>query len=125
MVNLKIIFVEKQKQTRERPTQGRGDIHYNRNGRFHTRDGWLFVWDGLFVWKFASDRKYLLIWNGKGFNFEWTIRLTLSVNFDEQFEDGLSLSDSLCTAAPPPQKKIREGVSVGEGATIHKPVSDE
>ena len=43
IVNLKIIFVEKQKQTRERPTQGRGAIFiYNRNGRFHTRDG-LFV----------------------------------------------------------------------------------
>ena len=27
VVNLKIIFVKKQKQTRERPTQGRGDIH--------------------------------------------------------------------------------------------------
>ena len=27
VVNLKIIFAKKQKQTRERPTQGRGDIH--------------------------------------------------------------------------------------------------
>ena len=36
-------------------------------------------------------------------------RLTLSVNFDRQFEDGLSVSDSLCTAAPSPQKKIGEG----------------
>ena len=27
VVNLKIIFVKKQKQKRERPTQGRGDIH--------------------------------------------------------------------------------------------------
>ena len=49
VVNLKIIFVKKQKQTRERPTQGRGDIHYNRNGRFDTSDE-LFVWDGLSVW---------------------------------------------------------------------------
>ena len=27
IVNSKIIFVKKQKQTRERPTQGRRDIH--------------------------------------------------------------------------------------------------
>ena len=36
-VNLKIIFVEKQKQTRGRPAQGRGEgetFVYNRNGRF-------------------------------------------------------------------------------------------
>ena len=40
IVNLKIIFVKKQKQTRERPTQGRGATFiYNRNGRFHTRGG--------------------------------------------------------------------------------------
>ena len=41
IVNLKIIFVKKQKQTRERPTQGGGGggIIYNRNDRFHTRDG--------------------------------------------------------------------------------------
>ena len=45
IVSLKIIFVKKQKQTRERPTQGRGGegaLSYNRNDRFHTRDG-LFV----------------------------------------------------------------------------------
>ena len=52
-------------------------------------------------------------------NFEWTIHLTLSVNFDRQFEDGLSFSDTLYTAAPSPEKKIGEGVSVGEGATVH------
>ena len=44
-----MIFVKKQKQTRERLTQGRGDIHYNRDKRFHTSDG-LFLWDGLSVW---------------------------------------------------------------------------
>ena len=43
IVNLKIIFVKKQKQTRKRPTQGRGATFiYNRNGHFHTRDR-LFV----------------------------------------------------------------------------------
>ena len=51
IVNFKIIFVKKQKQTRERPTQGSGGggtfIH-NRNGRLHTREG-LFVRDGLSV----------------------------------------------------------------------------
>ena len=36
IVNLKMIFVKKQKQTRKRPTQGRGATFiYNRNGRFH------------------------------------------------------------------------------------------
>ena len=34
--------------------------------------------------------------------------LTLSINFDGQFEDGLSISDSLCTAATSPQKKKSE-----------------
>ena len=37
--------------------------------------------------------------------------MTLSINFDGQFEDGLSVSDSLCTAA---SEKIGEGVSVGK-----------
>ena len=43
IVNLKIIFVKKRKQTRERPTRGRGATFiYNKNARFHNRDG-LFV----------------------------------------------------------------------------------
>ena len=43
IVNVKIVLVKKQKQTRERPTQGWGSTFiYNRNGRFHIRDG-LFV----------------------------------------------------------------------------------
>ena len=42
----------------------------------------------------------------------------LSVNFNGQFEDGLFISDSLCTDAPhppnnPTSEKIGEGVSVG------------
>ena len=54
-----------------------------------------------------------------GFYFEWTIRMTLSANFDGQFEDELSVPDSLCTAAPSPQKKTEKGsMSVGEGATV-------
>ena len=37
IVNVKIVLVKKQKQTRERPTQGwRSTFIYNRNGRFHT-----------------------------------------------------------------------------------------
>ena len=39
----------------------------------------------------------------------------LSTNFDGQFEDGVSVPDSLCTAAPSPQKKSLKGVSVGAG----------
>ena len=51
MVNFKIIFVKKQKQTRERPTRGwsgGGTFIYIRNRRFHIRDG-LFMTDGLSV----------------------------------------------------------------------------
>ena len=51
IVNLKIIFVKKQMQTRERPTQvcgGGGTFVYIRNSRFYTRDG-LFITDGLSV----------------------------------------------------------------------------
>ena len=36
IVNLKITFVKKQRQTRERPTQGRGDIHLKQHE-------WLFL----------------------------------------------------------------------------------
>ena len=50
IVNLKIIFVKKQKQTPKRSTQGRGTTFiYNRNGRFHTGGG-LFGLDWLSVW---------------------------------------------------------------------------
>ena len=52
------------------------------------------------------------------------MRLTLSVNFDGQFEDGLSVSNSLCAATPLHSEKIGEGVSEGEGATVHGLVSD-
>ena len=48
-------------------------------------------------------------------------RLTLSINFDGQFEDGLSISDSLCTAATSPQKKNRRrGVCRGGGSDCTK-----
>ena len=50
IVKLKIIFVKKQKQTRERPTQGwaGGTFIYIRNSRFHSIDGF-FMTDGLSV----------------------------------------------------------------------------
>ena len=31
----------------------------------------------------------VLIWKWNSFNFEWTIRLTLSFNFDGRCEDGI------------------------------------
>ena len=42
IINLKIIFVKKQKRTRKRPTQARPgrDIHYNRNGRVTLEKGY-------------------------------------------------------------------------------------
>ena len=40
IVNVKLIFAKKQKQTRERLTQGRGrKINHDRNGCFHTTGG--------------------------------------------------------------------------------------
>ena len=41
--------------------------------------------------------------------------LPWSVNFEGQFEDGLSVSDSLCTAAPSPQNKSEKGCLWGRG----------
>ena len=66
--------MKKQKQTRERSTQGRG----------------------------ANS----------------IITEMAAANFDGQFEAGLSVPDSLCTATP------GKGVSVGEGATVPRLVSD-
>ena len=54
-------------------------------------------------------------WKCNGFYFEWTIRLTLSANFDGQFEDELSVPDSLCTAALSPQRKNGKRVHVCGG----------
>ena len=46
-------------------------------------------------------------------------------DFIRLFDDGLFISDSLCTTASSlKKKKIGEGVSVGEGATVHRLVSD-
>ena len=42
IVNLKIIFVKKQSAHANAQLKAGGYIYYNRNGRFHTRDG-LFV----------------------------------------------------------------------------------
>ena len=45
--------------------------------------------------------------------------------FDGQFEDGLSVPDSLCTAAHAlPSEKIGEEVCVGKRATVYRLVSD-
>ena len=41
--------------------------------------------------------------------------MTLSINFDGQFVYGLSVSDSLCTAALSPQKKSKKGCLWGRG----------
>ena len=57
----------------------------------------------------------VLIWKWNSFNFESTIYLTLYINFDGQFEDGLSIPESLCTAAPFPQKKSEKGCLWGRG----------
>ena len=57
--------------------------------------------------------KYVLIWKWSSFNFEWTIRLTLSFNFRKT---GLSVPYSLCTAATSPQKKNRRRGVCREGS---------
>ena len=40
---------------------------------------------------------------------EQSARYFFSYFFDGQFEDGLSVSDSVCIAAPSPQKKTEKG----------------
>ena len=89
IVNLKIIFVKKQKQTRERPTQGRGATFIITEMAVFTLEKDYSCETG---YPFDDSRqigKYVLIWKWSSFNFEWTIRLTLSFNFDGQFEDGI------------------------------------
>ena len=52
------------------------------------------------------------------------MHLTLSVNFDRQFGYGLSVSDSLRTAAPFSKKKSEKGCLRGKEAFVHRLVSD-
>ena len=94
IVNLKMIFVKQQKQTRKRPTQGRGaKFIYNRNGRSHTR--------GI-----IRVRRVIR-------------RLTLSVNFDELWRWIIRFRYPVYSRSLP-SEKIGEGVSVGEGVTVHR-----
>ena len=97
IVNVKIVLVKKQKQTRERPTQGwRSTFIYNRNGRFHTRDG-LFVWEDTQIlhrntmteiaWEddvqrlgkamstVASEKNRELLFTGNVFYKQWHLRV--------------------------------------------------
>ena len=89
IVNLKIIFVKKQKQTRERPTQGRGATFIITEMAVFTLEKDYSCETGCPFDDSRQIGKYVLIWKWNSFNFEWTIRLTLSVNFDGQFEDGI------------------------------------
>ena len=107
--------MKNQKKTRERPTQGRGATLiitemavFTLETDYSCEMGYPF--DNLRLIGNTSSFE-----NVYGFKFEWTIRLTLSVNFDGQFEDGLSVSDSLCRAAPSPQKKSEKGCLWGRG----------
>ena len=99
IVNVKIVLEKEQKQTRERPTQGwRSTFIYNRNGRFHTRDG-LFVWKEFFsqilhrntmteiAWEddvqrlgkamstVASEKNRELLFTGNVFYKQWHLRV--------------------------------------------------
>ena len=49
-------------------------------------------------------------------NFDWTIHLT--------FDDGIIRSRWPVYSRPSPHKEIGEGLSVGEGATVHRLVLD-
>ena len=78
IVNLKIIFVKKQKQTRERPTQGRGATFIITEMAVFTLEKDYSCETG---YPFDDSRqigKYVLIWKWNSFNFEWTIRLTFA-----------------------------------------------
>ena len=73
IVNLKIIFVKKQKQTRERPTQGRGATFIITEMAVFTLEKDYSCETG---YPFDDSRqigKYVLIWKWSSFNFEWTI----------------------------------------------------
>ena len=113
IVNLNITFVKKQKQTRPTPNaqlkDGARHSFITRNGRFHTKDG-LFVWDGLSVWWFASD-----ICNWNCFNFEWTIRLTLSVNLTESLKMDYPFHWEPLYSRPSPHNKSEKGCLWGRG----------
>ena len=50
--------------------------------------------------------------------------LTLTVNFDGQFEDGIIRSRWPVYSSPLPSEKIGGEVSVGKEATVHRLVSD-
>ena len=91
------------------------DIHFNRNGRFHTRDG-LFVWDGLSLWWFVSDRYYLLIWMNNPPDFIRPFRRTVWRR-DYPFQIA-------CVQPSPSLRKNRRRGVCGEGATVHMLVSD-
>ena len=109
IVNLKIIFVKKEKQTRERPSQGRGARH-----SFITEmDVFTLETDYLCETDYPFDNSRQIIWKWNGFNLEWTIHLPLSVNFEGQLEDGLYISDSHPTFSP--QKKSERGCLWGRG----------
>ena len=81
IVNLKIIFVKKQKQTRKRPTQGGGAT------------------------------------------FIITEMAVFTLQKDYSRETGYPLQIACVQPLPPPQKNRRRGVC-GEGATVHRLVSD-
>ena len=105
--------MKKQKQTRERSTQGQGANSFITEMAVFTPETDHSCEMG---YPFDNSRQ---IGNASrkcnGFHFEWTIRLNLSANFDGQFEDELSVPDSLCTAALSPQRKNGKRVHVCAG----------
>ena len=109
IVNLKIIFVKKQKQTRKRPTQGRGAKFivtemavFTLETDYSCETGYPFDDSRQIGDTSKSENGIVLILN------EQSAWLYPSISTDS-LKTGLSVPDSLFTAAPSPQKKSGTG----------------
>ena len=101
IVNLKIIFVKKQKQTRKHPTQGRGAT---------------FIITEMAVFTLGTDYScktgYPFDDSRQIGNTSYTengIVLILNEQSAWRLKTGLSVPDSLCTAVPSTQKISEKG----------------
>ena len=110
IVNLKIIFVKKQKQTRKHPTQGRGATFiitemavFTLGTDYSCKTGYPFDDSRQIGNTSLFETGIVLILN------EQSAWLYPSISTDS-FKTGISVPDSFCTAPlPSPQKKSEKG----------------
>ena len=101
IVSLKIIFVKNQKQTRKRPTWGQGATFIITETAVFTLEKDYSCETG---YPFDDSRQI-----DNTSEFENGIVLILNEQSPWLLKTGLSVPDSLCTAAPAPQKKSEKG----------------